>query len=166
MRDVADPQILPVRLCCILCTPFLTLMFDIYSNLDTWYVVDRERDKDGCGRSQILPVRLYCISCSPSLLLTLMFDIYSHLDIWYVMDRGRDKDGCGRSPESPCNTLLYLLQQVNRTHLPPDNELWIITDKSLVIKQETAVSTVFFNLLFSFPLRRQLTRDFSREPIT
>ena len=71
-----------------------------------------------------------------------MFDMYSHLDTWYVMDRGRDKDGCGRSPDSPCETLLYLLQQVNRTHLPPDKELQIVTDKSLVIDQQTAVSTI------------------------
>ena len=40
-------------------------------------------------------------------------------DAWYVMDRGRDKGGCGRSPDSPCDTLLYLLQQMNQTHLPP-----------------------------------------------
>ena len=60
------------------------------------------------------------------------------------MDTGKDKDGCGRSPDSPCKTLLYLLQQVNRTHLPPDKELRIITDKSLRIDQQTAVSTILF----------------------
>ena len=98
----------------------------------------------GVADPQILPVRLCCISCSTSLLLTLMFDIYSHPDTWYVMDRGRDKDGCGRSPDSACETLLYLLQQVNRTHLPPGKELRIITDKSLRIDQQNAVSTNAF----------------------
>ena len=59
------------------------------------------------------------------------------------MNRGKDKYGCGRSPDSPCKTLLYLLQQVNRTHLPPDKELHIVTDKSLRLDQQTAVSTDF-----------------------
>ena len=44
---------------------------------------------------------------------------YFSLDTWYVLKSGRDKDGCGRTPSSACSTLLYLLQQVNRTHLPP-----------------------------------------------
>ena len=99
---------------------------------------------------QILPVRLCCISCSTSLLLTLMFDIYSHLETWYVLNRGRDKDGCGRSPDSPCATLRYLLQQVNRTH---DKELHIVTDKSLVIDQQAAVSTITF-ICFASSRRR------------
>ena len=97
----------------------------------------------GAGDPQIFHARLCCISCSTSPLRTLMFDIYSHIDIWYVMDRGKDKDGCGRSLQFPCNTLLYLLQQVNRTHLPPDKELGIITDKSLTVDQQAAVSAVF-----------------------
>ena len=66
-----------------------------------------------------------------------MFDIYSHPDTWYVMDGGRDDQGCGRSLQFPCNTLLYLLHQI-----PPDEELHIVTDKSLVIDQQTAVSTI------------------------
>ena len=74
-----------------------------------------------------------------------MFDIYSHLDTWYVMGRGRDKSGCGRSTDSPCETLLYLLQQVNRTHFPPDKELHVVTDKSLIIDKQAAVSTLFLS---------------------
>ena len=77
-----------------------------------------------------------------------MFDIYFHPDTWYVMDRGRDKDVCGKSPDSPCETLLYLLQQVNRAHLPPNKELRIITDKSLRVDQQTAVSSVFIYCLY------------------
>ena len=96
------------------------------------------------------PAPASCISCSTSLLLTLMFDIYSHLDTWYVMDRGRDKDGCGRSPDSSCETLLYLLQQANRTHLPPDKELRIVTDKSLTMDERTAVSYYYLYLLCLF----------------
>ena len=72
-----------------------------------------------------------------------MFDICSHLDTWYVMDGGRDNQGCGRSLQFPCNTLLYLLQQVNQTHLPPEEDLQIITDKSLTVDQQTAVSKAF-----------------------
>ena len=67
-----------------------------------------------------------------------MFYICSHPDPWYVMEKGRDKDGCGRSLQFPCNTLLYLLQQI-----PPGKELRILTDKSLTIDQEAAVSTDF-----------------------
>ena len=44
---------------------------------------------------------------------------YFSLETWYVLKSGRDKDGCGRTPGSACSTLLYLLQQVNRTRLPP-----------------------------------------------
>ena len=95
----------------------------------------------GVAGSQILPATPCCISCSTSLLLTLMFDIYSHLDTWYVIKKGLDHEGCGRSPDSPCSTLLYLLQQVNWTRLPPDKELHNITDKSLQIDQRAAVST-------------------------
>ena len=40
-------------------------------------------------------------------------------DTWYVLESGSDIGGCGRTPDSACSTLLYLLQQVNRTHLPP-----------------------------------------------
>ena len=61
-------------------------------------------------------------------------------ETWYVMERGADRDGCGRSVEFPCETLLYLLQQVNRTHRPPSTEIHISTDKSLIIDQQIAVS--------------------------
>ena len=44
---------------------------------------------------------------------------YFSLDTWYVLKRGSDIGGCGRTPDSACSTLPYLLQQVNRTHLPP-----------------------------------------------
>ena len=40
-------------------------------------------------------------------------------DAWYVMSSGSDTQRCGRE-ETPCESLLYLLQQVNHTHLPPD----------------------------------------------
>ena len=77
-----------------------------------------------------------------------MVDIYV-LDTWYVLERGRDKDGCGRTPGSACLTLPYLLQQVNRTHLPPSTELRIATDKSLTIDQQAAVSTNLFYCLWN-----------------
>ena len=63
------------------------------------------------------------------------------------MKTGSDKDGCGRTPGSACSTLLYLLQQVNRTHHPPSTELRIATDKSLTIDQQAAVSTILFYCL-------------------
>ena len=44
---------------------------------------------------------------------------YFSLDTWYVLKSGSDIGGCGRTPDSACSTLPYLLQQVNRTHLPP-----------------------------------------------
>ena len=66
-------------------------------------------------------------------------------DMWYVLMSGSDREGCGRSVEFPCETLLYLLQQVNWTHEPP--ELHIVTDKSLTIDQQTAVSTGFIYYL-------------------
>ena len=75
-----------------------------------------------------------------------MVGIY-FLDTWYVLKRGRDKDGCGRTPGSACLTLPYLLQQENRTHLPPSTELRIATDKSLAIDQQAAVSTNLFYCL-------------------
>ena len=77
-----------------------------------------------------------------------MVDIYV-LDTWYVLKRGRDKDGCGRTPGSPCLSLPYLLQQENRTHLPPSTELRIATDKSLTIDQQAAVSTNLFFCLWN-----------------
>ena len=69
------------------------------------------------------------------------------IDTWYVLKSGRDKDGCGRTPGSACSTLLYLLQQVNRTHLPPSTGIKISTDKCLNIDQQTAVSTNLFHCL-------------------
>ena len=57
-------------------------------------------------------------------------------DTWYVLTSGSDKEGCGRAPGSACSTLLYLLQQVNRTHLPPSTGIRISTDKSLTIDQQ------------------------------
>ena len=36
-----------------------------------------------------------------------------------MLESGSDKEGSGRTTESACSTLLYLLQQVNRTHLLP-----------------------------------------------
>ena len=92
-----------------------------------------------------IPTAASCISCSASLLLTLMFDIYSHLDTCYVMQKGLDHEGCGNSTENACQTLLYLVQQVNRTHLPLSRGLHISTDKSLRIDQRTAVSTIYFS---------------------
>ena len=65
-----------------------------------------------------------------------------------MMD-GSDKDGCGRTPGSACSTLLYLLQQVNRTHLPPSTGIRIATDKSLTIDQQAAVSTNLFYCLWN-----------------
>ena len=118
-KDVTDLQILPVRLGCISCSTslLLTLMFDIYSHLDIWYVMDRGRDKDGCGRSLQFPCNtlLYLLQHLPPSNLNVWY-LFSLLDTWYVMDRGRDKDRCGRSPDSPWETLLYLLQ-----YLPPSN---------------------------------------------
>ena len=67
---------------------------------------------------------------------------YFSLDTWYVMKRGSNRDGCGRTPGSACRTLLYLLQQVNRTHLPPSTGIRIATDKSMNIDQQAAVSTI------------------------
>ena len=72
-----------------------------------------------------------------------LFSIYILPDAWYVMTGGSDTEGCGRA-ERPCQTLRFLLLQVNRTHLPPDKELRIVTDKSLRIDQRTAVSTIWF----------------------
>ena len=73
-------------------------------------------------------------------------------DTWYVMKTGSDKDGCGRTPGSACSTLLYLLQQVNRTHLPPSTAIKISTEKCLNIDQQAAVSTIicpaFYKILF------------------
>ena len=65
-------------------------------------------------------------------------------DTWYVLTSGSDKEGCGRTPGSACSTLLYLLQQVNRTHLSPSTGIQISTDKSLTIDQQAAVSTNLF----------------------
>ena len=76
----------------------------------------------------------------------LFFLSWPLTETWYVMENGRDQKGCGNSTENPCKTLLYLLQQVNWTHLPPDKELHISTDKSLTIDQQTAVSTNFISL--------------------
>ena len=70
-----------------------------------------------------------------------MFDIYSHIDTWYVMKKGLDHEGCGRPLQFPCNTLLYLLQQIS-----PDQELHVVTDKSLQINQQAAVSTFIFTI--------------------
>ena len=54
------------------------------------------------------------------------------------MESGRDENGCGNTTENACQTLLYLVQQVNRipslpsstdthtgnqTHLPPTTEV-------------------------------------------
>ena len=69
-------------------------------------------------------------------------------DTWYVLKRGRDKDGCGRTPGSACSTLLYLLQQVNRTHPPPSTGIRISTDKCITIDQQAAVSTISSVLQF------------------
>ena len=65
-------------------------------------------------------------------------------DTWYVMMSGSDKDGCGRTPGSACLTLLYLLQQENRTHLPPSTGIRIATDKSVTVDQQAAVSAFYF----------------------
>ena len=65
-------------------------------------------------------------------------------ETWYVLESGSDRDGCGRSVKFPCQTLLYLLQQVNRTHFPPSTEINISTDKSLTIDQQIAVSCFHF----------------------
>ena len=64
-------------------------------------------------------------------------------ETWYVLESGTDDQGCGRSLQFPCNTILHLLQQVNRTHLPPSRELQVVTDKSLTINQDIAVSTIY-----------------------
>ena len=61
-----------------------------------------------------------------------------------MLQSGWNLDGCGRTMESACKTILYLLQQVNRTHLPPSTGIRISTDKSLKIDQQTAVSTDLF----------------------
>ena len=60
------------------------------------------------------------------------------VEIRYVMKSGLDREGCGKSPEFPCGSLLYALQQVNRTST---TEIHIVTDKSLSVGQQEAVST-------------------------
>ena len=54
-----------------------------------------------------------------------------------MLKSGSDKDGCG-TLEQPCRTLLYVLQEVQ-----PSAGIRIITDQSLTINQQAAVSTSF-----------------------
>ena len=70
-----------------------------------------------------------------------------------MLDSGSNREGCGRTPETACSTLLYLLQQVNRTHLPPSTGIHISTDECLSIDQKTAVSVIissFSKIPYSF----------------
>ena len=70
---------------------------------------------------------------------------YFSLDTWYVLEEGWDKDGCGRTPGSACSTLLYLLQQVNRTHLPPSMATQVPPSKEMDPDNRTQVSSFMDN---------------------
>ena len=84
-----------------------------------------------------LPARHHLRDASWVILLCTPFP-----EACYVLESGSNREGCGRTPETACITLLYLLQQVNRTHLPPSTAIRIATDKCLNIDQQAAVSTI------------------------
>ena len=140
-KSAADSRRFPSTPYCISCTSLPVF------HLNTWYVMKKGLDHEACDRSLQAPCSTLLYPCSTCPFLTLNFYIYSHPDTWYVMEKGLDYEGCGKSPDSPCESLLYLLQQVNRTHLSPHKELRIVTDKSLTIDKQAAVSTIICNVV-------------------
>ena len=59
-----------------------------------------------------------------------------------MLKSGSDIGGCGRTPDSACSTLLYLLHQVNRTHLPPSTATQVPPSREMDPDYQTQVGPV------------------------
>ena len=61
-----------------------------------------------------------------------------------MMENGSDAEGCGQYLDVACSSLSYLLDQIKKSESPPEGtEAVIVTDKSLNIDQQAAVSNMF-----------------------
>ena len=67
------------------------------------------------------------------------------LEQWYISMKGSDTDYCGWFPETACSTVLHLTKRLaDETILSGEHptDITIITDKSLDLNQEAAVSKI------------------------